>query len=85
MPAWQLKMTGQEAAVSFSRVTIWSKFSSAGAFSWFIGMLSELILKIFEILPPLLDFLGQFSLKSGAFLGVDDLKVEVNGVAVEPY
>ena len=28
---WQLKMTGQEAVVSFSMATIWSKFSSAGA------------------------------------------------------
>ena len=28
---WQLKMTGQEAVVSFSIATIWSKFSSAGA------------------------------------------------------
>ena len=28
---WQLKMTGQEAVVSFNIATIWSKFSSAGA------------------------------------------------------
>merc|ERR1712107_874215 len=39
MPAWQLKMTGQEAVVSFSIATIWSKFSSAGACSWFMGIL----------------------------------------------
>ena len=36
---WQLKMTGQEAVVSFSMATIWSKFSSAGAISWFMGIL----------------------------------------------
>merc|ERR1719308_207039 len=38
MPAWQLKMTGQEAVVSLSMATIWSKLASSGAFSWFMGM-----------------------------------------------
>ena len=39
LDTWQLKMTGQEAVVSFSMATIWSKFSSAGAISWFMGIL----------------------------------------------
>ena len=41
MPAWQLKMTGQEAVVSFSMVTIWSKLASTGAFSWLVGILAD--------------------------------------------
>ena len=32
-------MTGVEAEVLFSMDTIWSKLASAGAFSWFIGIL----------------------------------------------
>ena len=38
---WQLKMTGQEAVVSFSMVTIWSKLASTGAFSWLVGILAD--------------------------------------------
>merc|ERR1719206_515655 len=78
MPAWQLKITGQEAVVSFSMATIWSKLASSGAFSWFIGMLAKLVLEVLEIFSTLFDFFSEIIFHSSALLGVVYLQVEVD-------